>query len=71
MVQRQTYLEKARLETQKMQHIQRLLLFPPEPHQDGDTELLTAQIKEHIRLYKRFTTLAAKQQQQINNTLFL
>lgn len=67
----QMYLAKANIETEKIRHIQRLLLFPTVPHNSGDTELLTRQIATHQRLYKRFITLAQKHQPIHNNTLFL
>ncbi|KAB2914912.1 MAG: hypothetical protein F9K23_12345 [Bacteroidetes bacterium] len=67
----QRYLLKAKAEAEKIQHIQRLLLFPTVPHNSGDTELLTRQIATHQRIYKRFITLAQKHQQTPNNTLFL
>lgn len=66
---KQMYLLKAKAETEKIRHIQRLLLFPVEPHKMGDTELLVRQIATHQSLYKRFITLALKHQS--NNTLFL
>ncbi|KAB2915148.1 MAG: hypothetical protein F9K23_11680 [Bacteroidetes bacterium] len=65
------YLQKAKAETEKIRHIQRLLLFPETPHNESDTELLTRQIATHQRLYKRFITLAQKHQQDLNNPLFL
>ncbi|KAB2914752.1 MAG: hypothetical protein F9K23_13595 [Bacteroidetes bacterium] len=67
----QRYLQKAKTETEKIRHIQRLLLFPTVPHSKGDTELLTRQIATHQRLHQRFITLALKYQQNPNNTLFL
>ncbi|MGV3597301.1 MAG: hypothetical protein ACO1PI_05485 [Bacteroidota bacterium] len=67
----QIYIAKAKAEAEKIQHIQRLLLFPTVPHNNGDTELLTRQIATHQSLYKRFITLAQKHQPTLNNTLFL
>lgn len=67
----QRYLQKAKTETEKIRHIQRLLLFPTEPHNSGDAELLTRQIATHQRIHKRFITLAQKHQPIPNNTLFL
>lgn len=65
----QIYIVKAKVETEKIRHIQRLLLFPVEPHKMGDTELLLRQIATHQSLYKRYITLVLKH--QTNNTLFL
>lgn len=65
------YHQKVKEEQDKIQHIQRLLLFPETPHSQGEEHLLLRQIRTHQSLKKRFSTLAQKQQSHTNNPLFV